>query len=74
VRIEVKSAGVWYQATVSEPFYAFALHDRVEVSYDGYCEDEKYEEIEKNGREWEQRLRAPLPALDLYGLECRLLL
>ena len=69
--LEVLYEGTWYQASVSESFSSFESGDRVEVRYDGHPEDQAYEEIEKgeNGA-WKRRLRAPLPALHLYGLRC----
>jgi hypothetical protein len=69
--LEVLYEGTWYQASVSESFTSFEGSDRVEVHYVGHCEDEAYEEIEKGeNNAWKRRLRAPLPALHLYGLRC----
>jgi hypothetical protein len=65
--LEVLYEGTWYQASVSEVRGTRLPSggDRVEVRYDGYPEDQAYEEIEKGA--WKKRLRPPLPALHLYG-------
>jgi len=62
---EVLYDRVWYQAVVLELLEDNGC-DRVSVHYSGYSEEENYEEIEK--KSWKARLRAPSPAVHLYGL------
>jgi len=61
---EVRYEGAWYQAVVVRQEGDGC--DRVAVEYAGYGEEENYEEIDKDS--WKVRIRAPSPALHLYGL------
>jgi hypothetical protein len=64
---EVLHDRVWYQAVVLEKLVDGGC-DRVAIQYPGYSEEENYEEIAKNKDSWKARLRAPSPAVHLYGL------
>jgi hypothetical protein len=68
--VEVLWEGTWYQASVVPFQEQFStLQASVRVRYDGFVESDAYEVIEKGEKDtWKSRVRAPLPALHLYGL------
>jgi len=64
---EVLHDRVWYQAVVVKKRVVGGC-DWVVIRYPGRSEEENQEEIAKKEDSWKARLRAPSPAVHLYGL------